>query len=64
VIVPIKYILKKQTEPILIFAQCLVLQIIFNNVSSGCPYGVFLPTIFMVLLAKREKEKINEDITD
>ena len=64
VIVPIKYVLKKQTEPILIFAQCLVLQIIFNNVSSGCPYGVFLPTIFMVLLAKREKEKINEDITD
>lgn len=64
VIVPIKYVLKKQTEPILIFAQCLVLQIIFNNVSSGCPYGVFLPIIFMVLLAKREKEKINEDITD
>ena len=64
VIVPIQYVLKKQTEPILIFAQCLVLQIIFNNVSSGCPYGVFLPTIFMVLLAKREKEKINEDITD
>ena len=58
-LLPIKFILQKESDKAILFAQYYALIAIFQNIYSGLPFGhyKFIPIIFLIWIANAERKK-------